>query len=310
MKLLPIADAAKLSGVADRTIRLRIEEGLLTRYEDEQKGIMLVDKREVLSIIPTAITIFNHKGGCGKTSLSVLTADYYEKKQIKTLLIDLDPQMNLTKTFLSYEQIQESKSLYNFFASKTPLNKIVREYSDFIDIIPNDLELTEEKNYDIPELYSFTSQFNKLFKNYQIIILDCPPGVNFLTKLGLILCNYLYMPFVPEPYNYDGLVGAIKFKNKYIDFMKNYIDFKIIVSAHEQRKINVHEYYINRIKEEVGEDHLFNHTIPNFVGLKERGSSFTNIFDAFTEGDKSLKKVRETLDEMNNFIYDERGNNK
>lgn len=301
---LTITEAVKLTGIPETTIRYRINEGELNRYENKKNKIC-VDKRELLSLIPTVLTIFNQKGGCGKTTLSVLLADYYERKKVKSLLIDLDPQSSLSKTFFTYKELEESLSLYNFITSGTDLGKIVRNKSDHIGIIPSNLRLSSEKNYDIPEIDEMSESFYNLFKKYQIVIIDCPPGVNYLSKLGLVMANYLLMPFIPEPYNYDGIIEALKTKNRHKKYMSRFKDFLIVISDHEQRKISVQEEYVTKIKGDVSENVLTN-SIPHFVGIKERGDSGTSIFNMFTEKDNSLSKIKKVLDELDNHIYEKR----
>lgn len=304
-KLITISEAVKVSGIPDSTIRDKIKEGILNKYENENSK-MCVQKRELLSIIPTVLTIFNQKGGCGKTSLSVLLADYYEKKKIKTLLIDLDEQSSLSKTFLTYEQLKSDVTLYNFFEYSTPLSKIVRKKTEHLDIIPSDIKLTRKGNYDTTDLGPFTQEFYSVFKKYQIVIADCPPGMNAFSRFGLLLANYVLLPFIPEPYNYDGLLEAQSTVNLLKDYLKYLIDYKIVISMQEQRKLNIQDRYIKLVRTEIG-DKITKNAVPNFTGIKERGESFLNIFDMFTEDEKGLNKTQTLLNEIDKFIYDERG---
>jgi chromosome partitioning protein len=304
MTLLTISEASRISGLSDSTIRDKINEGILKKYENDS-GKMCVEKREILGTIPTIITIFNQKGGCGKTSLSVLISDFYEKQRMKILLVDLDQQGNLSQTYFSYDELKDSLTLYNYFENKTPLNKIVRSYNDYIDILPADIKLSRKDSYDIDDLDLIKKDFFPLFKKYNIVIVDCPPALNSFSKFGLMLANYVFIPVIPEPYNYDGLfevMNTITRLNKYIE---GFIDYKVIISAHEQRTIKIHEGYISLIRNDIGSK-VTEQSVPNFVGIKERAFQKTNIFDLYKSDEKAMKKIESVLEEIDKFIYDER----
>lgn len=301
-----MSESVKISGVPESTIRLKIDEGIITKHKG--KGYKFYDKREILTkLTPTVLTVFNQKGGCGKTSLSVLLGDYYDKIDNKILLVDFDQQCSLSKTYFSYEDLKESKTLYNFLEHRTPLNKIVKKFNENIDILPSDIKISRKDTSDVIELMSKSDEFNNLFRKYQVVVIDCPPAIYSFSKFAIMLANYILIPFIPEPYNYDGVIEAINSINLLKKFATSLIDYKIIVSAHEQRKTSVHENYIELIREDVNEK-VTKNSIPNFVGIKERGFRVENIFDTFQDKEKSIIKIKKVLDEIDTFIYDERGN--
>jgi len=304
MDLLLLKEASKISRIPERTIRDWINDGSIKSYRNDD-NIACVDRRELLSINPTVLTIFNQKGGCGKTSISVLLADYYEKRNRSVLLVDFDQQGNLTQTYFAYDELKDSLILYDYFEKKTPLPKIVKKYNDSIDILPANIKLSRKDNYDIDDLDAMRRDFNPIFKKYNIVIIDCPPSLNSFSKFGLILSNYIFIPVIPEPYNYDGLFEVMNTINRLQKFIEGFIDYKVIISAHEQRTLKIHENYIDLIRNDL-KDRVAVQSIPNFVGVKERGFMKTNIFDMY-EHDKSLKKTEELLHEIDEFIYDKRG---
>lgn len=304
LDLLPIKEASKISRVPDRTIRDWINDSTLQTYKNDD-NVICVNRRELLSSIPTALTVFNQKGGCGKTSLSVLLADYYEKKKMKVLLVDFDQQGNLTQTYFAYDELRESLSLYDYFEKKTPLTKIIKTYNEYIDILPSNIKLSRKDNYDIDDLDTMRKDFTPVFKKYNIVIIDCPPSLNSFSKFGLILGNYVMIPVVPEPYNYDGLFEVMNTIKRLQKFIEGFIDYKVVISAHEQRIIKIHENYIELIRNDLN-GKVAAQSIPNFVGIKERSFQKSNIFDLY-DSDKSVQKTMALLEELDTFIYDQRG---
>ncbi len=304
MDLLLLKEASKVSRIPERTIRDWINDGSLQSYKNDD-NISCVERRELLLKNPTVLTVFNQKGGCGKTSISVLLADYYEKQKRKVLLVDFDQQGNLTQTYFAYDELKDSLSLYDYFEKKTPLPKIVKNYNEFIDIMPANIKLSRKDNYDIDDLDSMRRDFTPIFKKYNIVIIDCPPSLNSFSKFGLILSNYILIPVIPEPYNYDGLFEVMNTITRLQKFIEGFIDYKVVISAHEQRTLKIHENYIELIRNDL-KDKVAVQSIPNFVGIKERSFQKTNIFDMY-HADKSIKKAEELLREIDEYIYDRRG---
>lgn len=305
MDMLLIKEASEMSGIPERTIRDWVAEGKLLNSIKDEKDITRVNKRELLMSIPTVITVFNQKGGCGKTSLSVLLADYYDKRNVKTLLVDFDQQGNLSQTFFGYDDLKNSLSLYDFFENRTPLNKIIKSYNSNIDILSADIKLYKKDSYDIDDLDAMKKDFAPVFKKYSVVIIDCPPALNSFSKFGLILSNYVFIPVIPEPYNYDGLFEVMNTITRLKKYIEGFIDYKVVISAHEQRTIRIHEDYINLIRNDIKEK-VAEQSIPNFVGIKERAFLKTNIFDIY-KSEKSMSKIELLLNELDTFIYDRRG---
>ena len=305
MGMLPIKEASEISGIPERTIREWVSDGKFLNSIKDEKDITRVDKKEILMSIPSVLTIFNQKGGCGKTSLSVLLADYYDKRNVKTLLVDFDQQGNLSQTFFEYDDLKSSLSLYDFFENRTPLNKIIKNYNSNIDILPADIKLYKKDSYDIDDLDAMKKDFSPLFKKYSVVIIDCPPALNSFSKFGLILSNYVFIPVIPEPYNYDGLFEVLNTITRLKKYIEGFIDYKVVISAHEQRTIRIHEDYINLIRNDIKEK-VAEQSIPNFVGIKERAFLRTNIFDIY-KSEKSMHKIELLLNELELFIYEKRG---
>ena len=82
------------------------------------------------------ISFFNLKGGCGKTTsvvnLGYLLAEDLKEKNGKVLLVDLDMQANLTNSLMDYDL--DRPSVYHFLADDTPIEDVIYEVRENIDI--------------------------------------------------------------------------------------------------------------------------------------------------------------------------------
>lgn len=304
MEGLTVLEASKILNTPEVTIRRWIRDGKLKANKNVENSY-IISKREIFLQNPNVICVFNQKGGPGKTSTSITLADYYDKKGYKTLIVDLDPQMNTSKTFFNYQDLKASKNLYNFFENNTPVNKLVLNYNDNVDIIASSAALiSKKKEFDIDALDTFVDEFYEVFKKYQIVILDCCPDVNSLSKLGLLAANHVVIPFVPEPFNYDGVKDAISTVNQVKKFSRKFTSLKVIINAHEQRTMRIHEDYIALAKEEL-HDYIIEGSIPNFVGIKERAVT-ENLFDQYPGTNPSIIKINKILDTIDKSIFEER----
>ncbi len=305
--MIPMKQACKLSNLSDRTIRDWIADGKIVGEKDDLSGILHVDKLSLLQALPTSICLYNQKGGVGKTTISVMLADYFDKKGSKVLLIDLDQQANLSQTYFDYDEIRNSNTLYNFLEDKTPLAKCIKSYNDNIDVITADIRLSRKDNYDLDELDSIKADFIPVFKKYQVIIIDCPPSLSSMSKFGLLLSNYVFIPVVPEPYSFDGMFETLNNLKRMTKFCADFIDYRVIITNHEMRKLTLHENYVDMIKNDK-KIRAAEQTIPNSVAMKERPLHKTNIFEMYGS-DKGVKKLETLFDELYNASYMERGNN-
>jgi len=307
MILIPVKEACRLTSSAEQTIRNWIDEGKLSKHNDE-KGKTLIDKRELLLQFPTVISLYNFKGGTAKSSSAILLADFFDKQGIKCLVVDLDAQSNATLAFAKLEDlIVDGKyrlSLYDYFNDHTSLHKIVFKYNENIDILPSRLELCEKTDIDSIELLNLKEDFYTLFKKYSVVIVDCPPSLNALSRLGILLANYILIPFLPEPFSYYGIGNMLNSVKKIIQYNKDFIAYRVFVSIHKSHKTNIREDYINSIKEQLSEK-VFENTIPDFIGVVERGTIRKNIFEMY-EKDKSIERILLLMKEIDNFLYEER----
>lgn len=194
--MIPLKTACQISNLTDRTIRDWVADGKVVGGKDDLSGILHVDKESLLKALPTSICLYNQKGGVGKTTISVMLADYFDKKGVKILLIDLDQQANLSQSYFDYEDIRGSSTLYNYLEDKTPLTKCIKSYNENIDVLPADIRLSRKDNYDLDELDSLRADFLPVFKKYQVIIIDCPPSLSAMSKFGLLLSNYVFIPVI------------------------------------------------------------------------------------------------------------------
>ncbi len=150
------------------------------------------------------LVVFNQKGGVGKTStVANLMAELTARGQ-RVLAIDLDAQCNLTAFCgLKYDSYSVLDWLLN---DKISVERIICK-SKYADIIPSDERLQVEmlKFASMPAFVIHIKNLIAKLKNYDFVLIDCPPTVNQLTAAALVAADYVLIPTELEYFSATGI---------------------------------------------------------------------------------------------------------
>ena len=154
------------------------------------------------------ISIINQKGGVGKTTTAINLAASLGILEKKTLLIDFDPQANAT-TGLNDFDINNEFSIYDAITGNEKIVDIISntsiEYMDFIksdtNLVGCEVELVSLPNREKQLL----KLINKVKKNYDYILIDCPPSLGLLTLNALTASTDVLIPIQSEFFALEGL---------------------------------------------------------------------------------------------------------
>ena len=148
------------------------------------------------------ITISNEKGGVAKTTSTLSLGAALAEASQKILLIDLDPQANLSLA-LGFEPAKMERTSGNILLENTPLLEARLETNiPGVDLIPANPAL-EQAEQVLPIYLNYTTRLKNAFEavdlhNYQFVLIDCPPSLGAITVNALTAADLLIIPTQAE----------------------------------------------------------------------------------------------------------------
>lgn len=154
------------------------------------------------------IAFANQKGGVGKTTTAINVATCLAVSEFKTLLVDLDPQSNAT-TGLSEMFSPNGTTIYDVLISDAPMGEGIKSTSlEFLDVVPSTHDLVGAEIELVGLLareYRLRDCIENHIKNYDYLLLDCPPSLGLLTLNGLAAADSVLIPIQCEYFALEGL---------------------------------------------------------------------------------------------------------
>ena len=151
------------------------------------------------------IVFANQKGGVGKTTTTVSVGAYLAEKGKKTLLVDFDPQGNLSSSLAA----DSSKpGIYEVIMNKIDIkNAIQVTNNDNLSVLTSNLHLTgasiELVNMEKREFY-LKKVLDKVKADYDYILIDCPPSLGIITLNGFAAADKVIVPLQCEFFALEG----------------------------------------------------------------------------------------------------------
>ena len=255
------------------------------------------------------LTVGNFKGGVGKTTNSILIAYTLAQKGIKTLVIDLDPQANATKTLTLTKLNQDEDGILTF--EKTLMRGIADNKIDDLPIKIIDNLFLMPSNIDFEEFAKFLYQntdnqtdedfyFSKLLdpikESFDIIIIDVPPMSKEITRNAVTSSDYVLISLQTQEHSLTGAENYIEELNKLNEKYDLNLTVVGLLPVLLKNTGTVDEYIIENAKEIFGESNIFSTMVPQMERIKR--FDINGITNHDRHDLKVLQKYNEVTDEL------------
>jgi chromosome partitioning protein len=223
------------------------------------------------------ICLGNHKGGVAKTCSAANIAAGLSKLGKKCLLIDLDPQANLS---LSFGIKDSKKTIYGALKGEYDLKEAVIPIYEKLDIVASTLDLSGveiELSSEAGREVILKELIDPIKKHYDYIILDCPPSLGLLTINALTASQDVFIPLQAQFLALQGLAKLTDVIDKIKKRLNKELEIGgVVITQYDHRKI-LNRDVAGTIQEHFG-DRVFKTMIRENVALAEAPSSGKDIF--------------------------------
>lgn len=257
------------------------------------------------------ISIFNQKGGVGKTTSVVNLAVSLSKLDKKVLVIDFDPQANTT-TGLGFDKNELEKSIYKIFYDEEDNYKeyiLKSEEGPYLIASENSLSGLEVELVSLDEverLKMLSQIIEEIKKDFDIILIDCPPSLGLLSLNALVASDSIIIPIQTEYYALEGVSELLKTYQTIKESIKEDLEIEGVLLCMFDKDTDLSYEVVEEVKSFFKEK-VFSTMIPRNIKLAE-APSFGKSVISYDEKSKGARAYLSLAKELVENIFGKKEN--
>jgi len=248
------------------------------------------------------ILVCNSKGGVGKTTVAVNTADLLSEKGYKVLLVDTDAQGHCSIS-LGKSPLKFYNTIFELLTGEAKIKETIYSLYENLDLLPANLNL-----FDIEEVltarktvtpyFTLKKSLQTVADYYDYIIIDSPPNLGLMVYNSIIASDFV---IVPVDSSFLGLEGYVRIKRTIEDTIAPDINRQVremILLTMYDRRTKLSEKVREGIYKRYGKDRLFHSFINRNTDLQKATAKGVSI----RKYAENKKKKPQGLTDFNFFI--------
>lgn len=194
------------------------------------------------------ISFANQKGGVAKTTSAINIAACLALNEKRVLLVDMDPQTDSTRSCGLEEA--PAHTIYTAFDETALIKKAIITTAHGFDLLIGDAQLSKLSK-ETDDVFIFRDTLQVVKGNYDYILIDLPPDVDYLFYAGLSAATDVLIPLQPEVYATAGMealrktidgVKHVDRQNPHLNVLGAFVTMYQSVNAHKNAVAAAKEY--------------------------------------------------------------------